>query len=139
MGADAIGSDLKWIIGLSLTVMIALLSVMWGILESRRKTFETRVDQWMRDKEKAESDFRTIEYAPVIAGINKQLWPMDERVKTLEREQVKVEEWKHATVDPIVPRAVEDHERRLNRMEDVVFAVTPRFARGGDREPPGKS
>jgi hypothetical protein len=45
----------------------------------------------------------------------------EERVKTLERRMEAMTLWKHTVVDPYLPRAVDDHHRRLERIEARVF------------------
>ena len=40
------------------------------------------------------------------------------RVAQLEASHEQMREWKHRVIDPIVPRAFEDHERRITRIEE---------------------
>lgn len=42
----------------------------------------------------------------------------DERLKQLEVRREYMDEWKHLTVDPYIPRAMEDHERRISKLEN---------------------
>lgn len=42
----------------------------------------------------------------------------DERLKQLEVRREYMDEWKHVTVDPYIPRAMEDHERRITKLEN---------------------
>jgi phosphoenolpyruvate carboxylase len=76
------------------------------------KDDQARVDQleqWIQAKENA------------ITGINEKLLPMVNQVKQLEEDRTGIRAWKHLVVDPYIPRAVEEHERRINRLEGKVF------------------
>jgi hypothetical protein len=42
----------------------------------------------------------------------------DERLKQLEIRRDYIDEWKHLTVDIYLPRAMDDHERRLTKLEN---------------------
>ncbi len=120
--------DAKWVIGIGLLIILPLIAVVWMFLRKEiasahatAYSLETGFEQWKRDKEKFDHDFRHDEYAPAITRINSELWPLIKQVEVLESEQKKAEEWKHKVVDPIIPRAVEEHERRLNRVEAKIF------------------
>jgi hypothetical protein len=39
------------------------------------------------------------------------------RIEHVEEDLRGLHRWKHTVVDPYIPRAIEDHERRLNRFE----------------------
>jgi hypothetical protein len=65
--------------------------------------------QWIQDKEDA------------ITEINEKLLPMENQVKQLEEDRTGIRAWKHLVVDPYIPRAVEEHERRIDRLEGRVF------------------
>lgn len=43
---------------------------------------------------------------------------MDERLKQLEERRVYMDGWKHEVVDPYLPRAMDDHERRITKLEN---------------------
>lgn len=62
----------------------------------------------------------------LVAGLIIALRSADqEKIRTLEERLVKsideLREWKHDVVDPYLPRAVEEHERRINRLDARVF------------------
>jgi len=44
-----------------------------------------------------------------------------ETIRGLEKDMDSLREWKHVTVDPYIPRAVDEHERRLGRLDAKVF------------------
>jgi hypothetical protein len=44
-----------------------------------------------------------------------------EKARTLEKSVDELREWKHEVVDPYIPRAVDEHERRLNKLDSRVF------------------
>ncbi len=44
---------------------------------------------------------------------------INERVSVLEKRSQYMDEWKHETIDPYIPRAVDDLERRINKLESV--------------------
>jgi len=44
-----------------------------------------------------------------------------ETLRGLEKNVDDLREWKHTTVDPYIPRAVDEHERRLGRLDAKVF------------------
>jgi hypothetical protein len=39
------------------------------------------------------------------------------RMEAAEKDLQGLRDWKHIVVDPLIPRAVEEHERRLNRLD----------------------
>jgi DNA-binding winged helix-turn-helix (wHTH) protein len=58
-------------------------------------SLESRFEQYVKDKEKFDYDFRHGEYNNAISAINTQVWPL--------------------------PRAVDEHQRRLDRLETKIF------------------
>lgn len=46
---------------------------------------------------------------------------MKERLNAIEKNADGLREWKHLTVDPYIPRAVDDHHRRLEHIERRIF------------------
>lgn len=82
---------------------------------------ESRFDQYTKDKEKFDYDFRHGEYNIAITSINTQLWPLGERYGALEKRLDSLHHWKHEVGEAYLPRAVDEHERRLNRLEARVF------------------
>ena len=44
-----------------------------------------------------------------------------ERTVRAEKDVQDLRDWKHETVDPYVPRAIDEHERRLNKLDSKVF------------------
>lgn len=44
-----------------------------------------------------------------------------ERTVRAEKDVQDLRDWKHTTVDPYVPRAIDEHERRLNKLDSKVF------------------
>lgn len=121
-------ADAQWVIGIGLPIILLLIGVVWTFLRKENAAtnasvvkLETATLQWQRDKEKFDHEFRHDEYAPAITSINAKLWPLVKQVEVLEGEQRKVEDWKHNTVDPYIPRAIDEHERRINRLDSKVF------------------
>lgn len=98
--------------------------VVIGLVVALRKTDLDRIsklEQWTKDKEKFDYEFRHNEYAPAITHINSDLLPLMKQVEILEGEQKKAEQWKHNVVDPYIPRAIDEHERRINRLDAKIF------------------
>lgn len=54
-----------------------------------------------------------------LTDIMIKLSPVEVRISQVEKDLQGIRDWKHVVVDPFVPRAIEEHERRLNRMESV--------------------
>jgi hypothetical protein len=98
-------------------VVLGLIGLVWRAQEKRIKDLE----DWRRDKEKVDYEFRHDELAPVIAGINRDLLPLVKQVEVCEKRVDELKDWKHDVADLYLPRAVEDHERRLNRLDARVF------------------
>jgi hypothetical protein len=44
-----------------------------------------------------------------------------ERTVRAEKDIQDLRDWKHDVADPYVPRAIEEHERRLNKLDSKVF------------------
>lgn len=42
---------------------------------------------------------------------------MEERLRQLEDRRDYLDDWKHKTVDPYIPRAVDEHDRRIEELE----------------------
>jgi hypothetical protein len=80
-----------------------------------------KLQQWTSDKEKFDHAFRHDEYAQAITSINVSLWPLVKQVEIMERSIEELRAWKHDVVDPYLPRAVDEHERRINRLDAKVF------------------
>lgn len=80
-----------------------------------------KIEQWQKDKERHDESFRIHEYTRAITDINEKLWPLDERVKAMDKRMDSLHEWKHLVGEAYLPRAVDDHHRRLDRLESKVF------------------
>jgi hypothetical protein len=87
-----------------------------------------KLEQWSKDKERFDHEFRHDEYGKAITTINFTLWPLGKQVEIMERSVEDLREWKHMVVDAYLPRAVDEHERRINRLDQKVF-------NGGSRHP----
>lgn len=81
------------LLGVLITVLIALVAVIYGVLVRRLERLEIANN------------------AAVLLS----------RIDTHEKDLEGLREWKHMTVDPYLPRAVDDHHRRLERLERKVF------------------
>jgi len=46
---------------------------------------------------------------------------LTQKVLNLTEEVTRLRAWKHLVVDPYVPRAIDEHERRLNDLQRKVF------------------
>ncbi len=95
-----------------------------GLIVALRAADQDRIaklEQWIRDKEKYDHEFRHDEYAVAITTLNSKIWPMENQIKQLEKNQDGLRLWKHEVVDPYIPRAVDEHERRLERLDRKVF------------------
>ena len=82
---------------------------------------EGRFEQRTRDKDKSDFDWRHGEYSQAISDINLRLYPLPKQLEALEKRFDILNEWKHKTGDAYLPRAVDEHERRLNRLDLRVF------------------
>lgn len=121
-------ADAQWIIGIGLPIIMLLIGVVWAFLRKESTAtnadiskLETRFEQWTKDKEKFDYDFRHDEYGPAIDGINSKLLPLVSQATTTEKRVDELKDWKHEIVDAYIPRAVDEHERRLNRLDLKVF------------------
>jgi pterin-4a-carbinolamine dehydratase len=113
-----------------LTVIFGAIQVIIvGLVVALRASDKERLvklEQWTHDKEKFDYEFRHEEYARAIADINKVIWPTATKVEQLEASEKDLRGWKHAVVDAYLPRAVDEHERRLNRIESKLFNGGPK-------------
>lgn len=58
----------------------------------------------------------------VTLGLVALVWSLlTERIRRLEIEIDRLRKWRHELVDAYLPRAVDEHEKRLNRIEPRVF------------------
>lgn len=105
------------LIGAYVGLRMGLIEVKGDMKEAQNKI--AKLDQWTHDKEMADVLFRRDEYMRAITDINTKLWPLAEQVKALDKNIDGVLEWKVA--DAYLPGAVDEHERRLNRIESKIF------------------
>lgn len=120
--------DAKWVIGIGLLVILPLIGVVWTFLRKEISDarlaisqFEARFEQWKRDKEKFDYEFRHNEYSPAISRINGDLWPLMKLVEGIDKRVGELKEWKHVVADAYLPRAIDEHERRINRLDAKIF------------------
>lgn len=67
----------------------------------------------------------------LVAGLVVAIRSADQdKIRSLEERLVKsideLREWKHTVVDPYIPRAIDEHERRINRLDSRVFNGGPK-------------
>lgn len=46
---------------------------------------------------------------------------MQWRIGRTETDIKELREWKHVVVDPYIPRAIDEHERRINKLDAKIF------------------
>lgn len=51
---------------------------------------------------------------------------MQWRVGRTESDIKELRQWKHVVVDPYVPRAIDEHERRINKLDAKIFNGGPK-------------
>lgn len=110
-------AELLSIVGVLFGLLFGLVAVIFGVI--RRDI--SKLEKWTVEKERFDREWRHSEYATKITAINAVLWPLKEKVDNLEGNQEDMREWKHAVIDPYIPRAVDEHERRINRLDAKVF------------------
>lgn len=99
-------------------------------LETQATGFEgnfARIQQWQRDKERSDREFRIDEYSKAITGINTPLWSLVEWRKTVEKDLDHLMNWKDSeglayirAVDALKV-LVDEHEKRIVHMYPKVF------------------
>jgi hypothetical protein len=121
-------ADAKWVIGIGLLIILPLIGVIWAFLRQEIKDarayllqLEGRFEQRTKDKDQFDYEFRHNEYSPAITRINSDLLPLMKQVEEIDKRVEELKKWKHGVVDTYLPRAVEEHERRLNRLETKIF------------------
>lgn len=98
-------AELVSIIGVLFGLLFGLVAVIYSIIRSDvAKLYESRHED-----------------AQKFAAMNAVLWPLAEKVANIEEDQAGLREWKHLVIDPYVPRAIDEHERRMNRLDAKVF------------------
>lgn len=105
--------------GLYIALRVALVELKGEARELR--VLVAKLEQWQKDKDHFDYEFRHTEYNTAISGINSQVWPLIQQVNTLDRSLTELREWKHEVGDAYLPRAVDEHERRINRLDARVF------------------
>lgn len=110
-----------WLITLIVGAIQVIIVGLVVALRAADKERMVRLEQWTHDKEKFDYEFRHDEYDRAIADINKVIWPTATKVEQLEESEKDLRGWKHTVVDAYLPRAVDEHERRLNRIESKLF------------------
>jgi len=115
-----VSDDARFILIVGLPIVLALVGVVWALLQHRIAAIASSLTKLEGRFEQRAKD-RDAEYVNTITAINKELWPLLQQVKTLEKDQQGMRDWKHLVVDKYLPRAVEEHERRLNKLDAKVF------------------
>jgi hypothetical protein len=82
---------------------------------------EARFEQRSKLKDEADRDFRHTRYASDVSMINMKLWPLDQKVEDMEKRLDGLHAWKHVVGEAYLPRAVDDIERRVGKLEGKVF------------------
>ena len=126
--------DIKWLIGLGVPILLALGGIIWTMLQRRidrgeaafeksldehraaLSKIETRFEQWIKDKERFDHDFRHDEYAQAVTTINLTLYPLAKEVEVMVNELDKLREWKHLKGDPYVG-AMDALKAQVDRIE----------------------
>lgn len=99
-----------------------------GLIVAIRSADQARIvkiEQWIKDKEKFDHEFRHDEYARAITDINLAMLSTKISIGQLEKILDDLRRWKHDVGETYLPRAVDDHERRLNRLDTKVFNGIP--------------
>lgn len=95
-------------IGTWIALAALLVSVVYHWAD--RRDMLTKIGEWRIHVDKRidslEIDFKNSQY-----GV------LSNKVANLEHLVQELRDWKHEKVDPYVPRAIDDHERRINRLE----------------------
>lgn len=104
----------------SIVIGVVVIGLIAVIYHANQERF-AKIEQWQKDKQIADHDFRHDEYNQAITRINSELWPLLKQVELLEKKHEAYGDWKHRVVDPYIPRAVDEHERRLNKLDAKVF------------------
>lgn len=101
---------LLWIGGVLISVLLALIGLVYKLLDREIQALrDWRHGPYNSDYAKLQLEDRSIE-----ARFN----GLPERMRYCEGNIEELRDWKHEKVDPYIPRAVDDHERRLTRLEN---------------------
>jgi hypothetical protein len=57
------------------------------------------------------------EHVVKCGDIHSRISRNEVKIEAAEKDMQGLRDWKHITVDPLIPRAVEEHERRINRLD----------------------
>jgi hypothetical protein len=90
-------------------------------LAASLSNLDGRFEQRSKDRDKFDYEWRHGEYSNAISAINLMLYPLETKMEIAGKSIEQLRDWKHAVVDPYIPRAVDEHERRLNRLDAKVF------------------
>lgn len=142
-------AQLLSLIGVLFALLVALVGVVFNGLRERIRTLEARdhsavllarvdaiadalnklegrFEQRTKDKDEFDHKFRHGQYVNDITSINTKLWPLIQKVDDLEKRLDGLHEWKHVVGESYLPRAVDDIERRVEKLEGRVFNGVPR-------------
>lgn len=137
-------AQLVSLVGVLFALLVALVGVIFNELRGRIKVLEARdnqavlltridastleiaklearFDQRTKDKDEFDYKFRHGQYVNDITAINTLLWPLATKMEVVEKDIEGLRDWKHLVVDPYVPGTINEHDRRLNRLDAKVF------------------
>lgn len=98
--------------------------VVVGLIAALRRTDLDRLNKlesWTKEKERFDYEFRHNEYSPAITRIHSDLLPLLKQVSGIDQRVAELKDWKHDIGEAYLPRAVDEHERRLNKLDAKVF------------------
>ncbi len=99
-----------WVGGLLIGVLVALIGLVYKLLDREIQALrDWRYNAYNADYAKLQLEDRRIESK--INGLPARTQQSEDFIDELRR-------WKHETVDPYIPRAMDDLERRISRLED---------------------
>ncbi len=120
------------LIGVLFALLVALVGVIFNGLRERIKSrldastleiakLEARFEQRSKERNEIDYAFRHTQYVNDINSINVRLWPLGQKVEDIEKRLDSLHEWKHVVGEAYLPRAVDDIERRVGKLETKVF------------------
>ena len=98
---------------MDLATAIALAALVISVIYhwAGRRDMQARMEEWKvhadRRMDSLELDIKQSKHAV-----------LENRVSTIEKSIQEIRYWKHNTVDPYIPRAVDEHERRIGKLEE---------------------
>jgi hypothetical protein len=99
----------------------AVIIGLWQALRFADQRRIAKIEQWVEDNKNAFDKFQTNVYTPKLESLSKDVWQTMAHHADLDSRVASLHGWKHEVGEAYLPRAVDDIEKRVERLEHKIF------------------